>query len=185
MKKMLAACLLSAALLPACASQTMGDYMLNRGGDLVDILRVNVKAGKGIGAKVEWTRMLHGGILWEQDVWAAGLANRELTRWQESVFSWGVLLGYHDEKDVRGVRPGMNRYSGSYGWTFFQNGGNAFEAAEPNNPLDLLTFRAELMLGVGIDLEVRVGEIVDFLVGIFQFDPAGDDHVYSAMEQPS
>ena len=181
--KTLAACLLSVALLPACATQTMGDYLLNRGGDLVDVLRVSVKAGRGVAAKVEWTRMLHLGFGWEQEVWAAGLANRELTRWQETVVTWGLMLGYHDEREVRGVESHMNRYSGSYGWTFFQGGGNAFDAAVPGNPLDLLTFRASVMIGVGADVEVRLGEIVDLLVGIFQFDPAGDDHVYSAMER--
>jgi len=181
--KILAACLLSAALLPACATQTMGDYVLNRGGDIVDILRVNVKAGKGVGVKVEATRMLHLGFGWEEEVWAAGLANREVTRWQQSLVTWGLLLGYHDEREVRGIISNMNTYSGSYGWTFFQGGGNAFDASDPGNPLDLLTFRGSIMLGIGADIEIRVGEIVDFVVGIFQFDPAGDDNVYSAMER--
>lgn len=181
--KTLATCLLSLALLPACATQTMGDYLQNRGGDLVDVLRVNVKAGRGIGAKIEYTRMLHLGFGWEQNVWAAGLGNREVTRWQQSLVTWGLLLGYHDEREVRGIESSMNTYSGSYGWTFFQGGGNAFAAADPSNPLDLLTFRGSIMLGIGADVEVRVGEIVDFVVGIFQFDPAGDDHVYSALER--
>ena len=36
-----------------------------------------------------------------------------------------------------------------------------------------------MMLGIGFDMELRVGEVVDFVAGIFQFDPAGDDGDYS------
>ncbi|HTE05160.1 MAG TPA: hypothetical protein VK824_03110 [Planctomycetota bacterium] len=177
MKLTLAACLLSAALLPSCASTSAGDYMLNRGGDLVDILRLHVMAGKGASVKLEVTRGVHLGIGWEDHVWAWGLANREVSKWTESVFTWGLILGHHDERAVEGLTDGY--YSHSYGWSFASAGGSGFQNADDKNPLDFLTVRGTVMLLLGIDAEVRVGEAIDFLCGIFQFDPAGDDRAYS------
>jgi hypothetical protein len=180
MKHPLAACLLALVLLPACRSTSAGDYLLNRGGDLVDIVRVHVMAGKGAAVKAEATRLMHLGIGWESEVWAAGLANRELATWKESVFTWGLLLGYHEEREVQGID---GYYSRSYGWTFCSEGGSGFQAADPDNWLDFLTFRGTLMLGIGADAEVRLGEVIDFVCGIFQFDPANDDRQYSSLRR--
>jgi hypothetical protein len=179
--KKLGALLLAMSLLPACATTTAGDYFVNRGGDLVDILRLHVAAGKGASVKAEVTRFIHAGIGWESDVWAWGLANREVTKWRESVFTWGVLLGHHEERSITGTSEG--RISGSYGWMFGESG-NGFQMADEDNMLDVLTVRATVMLGLGIDVEVRVGEVIDFIAGIFQFDPAGDDLAVSKLRTP-
>jgi hypothetical protein len=179
--KKLGSLLLTLSLLPACATTSAGDYFVNRGGDLVDIVRLHIAAGKGASAKLEVTRFIHAGIGWESDVWAWGLANREVTKWRESVFTWGVLLGHHEERSIIGTSEG--RVSGSYGWVFGEKG-NAFQMADENNPLDMLTVRGTLMLGLGVDVEVRVGEVIDFVAGIFQFDPAGDDLAVSKMKTP-
>ena len=175
--------LLALPLLAACSSTSAGDYFVNRGADLVDILRVHVAAGKCAAIEVDATRFMSLGITWESDVWCWGLANREVTKWNESVFAWGLLLGYHDEESVVGTSDG--RVSGSYGWVFGKEKGTGFQMAEENNPLDVLTFRGTLMLGVGMDLEIRVGEVLDFIAGIFQFDPAGDDIKASEMKKPA
>jgi hypothetical protein len=174
--------LLALPLLAACSSTSAGDYFVNRGADLVDILRVHVAAGKCVAIEVDATRFMSLGITWEDDVWCWGLATREVTKWNESVFAWGLLLGYHDEKSVVGTSDG--RVSGSYGWTFGDKG-NGFRMADENNMLDVLTFRGTLMLGIGMDLELRVGEVLDFIAGIFQFDPAGDDIKASEMKKPA
>jgi hypothetical protein len=159
--------------LPACASGSGGSYLFNRGGDLVDILRLHVMGGKGGAVKLEVTRLLHLGLGWyEAKAW--GLHNRELGVWSEKVTDWGLLLGYHNEVEVWDIP----RYSGSYGWSFADDGGSFFQEADPGNPLDFLTVRGTLMLFIGIDVEVRVGEVIDFVVGIFQFDPADDDGDY-------
>ncbi len=178
--KKLSALPLALVLLPACASTSAGDYLSNRGGDLVDVLRGHVTFGKAAAVKADAFRFVHAGIGWESDARAWGLANRELTSWRESVFSWGLLFGHHDES-VTGTADG--RVSGSYGWTFGEKG-NGFQFADEHNWLDLLSVRATLMLGVGIDLEVRVGEAIDFVFGIFQFDPAGDDLAVSKLKKP-
>lgn len=178
--KTLCACLLSFALLPACANTTGSDYFMNRGGDLVDIVRFNLKAGAGIGAKWEYSRFLHGGLVYEYKCWAVGLANRELGYWNESILSWGLILGYHDET----IHSGLDgRYSGDYGWVFGKEGGNIIQFPDPNNPLDMIAIRGILMVGIGADLDVRVGEALDFALGLFQFDPANDDRNYSEMRR--
>jgi hypothetical protein len=165
------------ALLPACASTSAGDYFTNRGADLVDILRIHGAAGRAVAVKVDAFRMFHFGIGWEGNAYAWGLANREVTGWREKVFTWGVLLGHHSE-EINGTSE--NRVSGSYGWTFGEKG-NGFQVADPGNWLDLLSVRGTAMVGIGLDVELRFGEVIDFLAGIFQFDPAGDDVAVSKM----
>jgi hypothetical protein len=176
--RFLAACLLSLALLPACASSSGGNYVVNRASDLVDILRGHIMVGKGGALKVEVTRYMHFGAAW-YDSKAWGLHNRELGIWHEKVTDWGLLLGYHNEREVWDIPAGY--VSGSYGWSFSEEGGAHFMEADPGNPLDILTLRVTVMIFAGIDLEIRVGEVVDFLAGIFQFDPANDDGDYREM----
>jgi hypothetical protein len=180
--KKLAALALALSLLPACASTEAGDYLSQRGGDLVDILRGHVTFGKAAAVKADAFRLIHAGIGWESDARAWGLANRELAAWRESVFTWGLVLGHHDERSVTGTIDG--KVSGSYGWTFGEKG-NAFQVADEGNMLDMLTVRGTVMLGIGIDLEVRVGEVIDFVCGIFRFDPAGDDLAPSKLKKPT
>lgn len=170
----LALCLLGLALLPACA--TRNDYLLNRGGDLADILRLHVMAGPGVAAQLEVTRALSLGFTYEKDVYAAGLANRELGAWQESVVGWGLIMGRHDESISDPIGP----ISGSYGWTF-EREGSAFQMAEQSNALDLLTIRGTAMVLLGIDVEVRLGELIDFVGGLFLIDLANDDSRYEGM----
>lgn len=176
MKKL--ALILALSLLPACATTTAGDYFTNRGADLVDILRIHGAAGRAFAVKADVFRMIHLGIGWEGNAYAWGLANREVCGWREKVFTWGLLLGHHQEQ-ITGTSE--NRVSGSYGWTFGEKG-NGFQVADPGNWLDILSVRGTAMVGIGLDVEVRVGEFLDFLAGIFQFDPAADDVAVSKMQ---
>jgi len=168
--------LLAAMLLSACRTQE--NYLLNRGGDLADVIRIAGMAGKGVGVKLEGTQLVHVGAGIYDEVRAAGVANREVTDWTMSGWDWGVLVGYHHEETT-----GIPYYSGSYGWDFYGAGPGTFVAADPENSLDLLTLRGTLMLGLGLDLQLRVGELLDFLAGIFQFDPARDDYDYVALRE--
>lgn len=173
MKKLAAAFVLSLAMLTACSSTESGNYWVNRGGDLVDIVRGNVQAGKGAAIKIEVTRLLHLGASWF-DGKAWGLANRQVTSWQYKYTDWGLVLGYYNEINT----APLDRLAGSYGWTFPEGGGSYFQPAVPDNPLDLLTVRGKVCLFIGIDLELRFGEIIDFVAGVFGFDPANDDGDY-------
>ena len=168
--KLLAACVLSLALLPACASSGTAHYFSNRGGDLVDIVRGHLILGPAIGARVEVTRMASLGYVWEDRAWAGGLHNRAVGQWHESIASWGLIVGQHDERAMEGI-PAV---SGDYGW-FGGEHSVGYSSTQPDNPLDLLTVRGTVALILGADLELRVGEAVDFLFGLFTIDPAGDD----------
>ncbi len=171
----LAACLLTSLLVfPACA--TRDNYVVNRVADFSDILRVHLMFGPGIAVKAEATRLLHLGGAYTHNTFAWGWHNRAVGAWRESIRSWGLLVGHHEEE----IGPPLDYYSGDYGWTFGE-GGMGFQPATGEFDLDLLTFRAQLMLLIGIDLEVRVGEVLDFVAGIFQFDPAADDRDYENM----
>jgi hypothetical protein len=179
MKKILAAALLSFSLLPSCANTSGADYAVNRLNDLGDILRVNVKAGAGIGIQYEWTRMVGIGVLYEYKTWAAGWSNREMAYWNQSIFYWGLIVQHYSET----ILSGIDRNSGSYGWQFGKGGGNVMELNDPDNPLDMINVRLNAMLGIGFDIDVRIGEALDFLVGLAQFDPAHDDRDYSEMRR--
>lgn len=168
--------LLALPLLSAC--QTQENYLLNRGGDLADIIRLAGFAGKGAAVKVEATQLLHLGGGYYGDIVAGGIANREITSWSMSGWTWGLIVGFNEE-----TTTDIPYYSGSYGWDFYGEGPGGFVSADPDNGLDLLTFRATLMLGLGLDAQVRVGEVLDFLAGIFQFDPSQDDYDYLALRE--
>ena len=165
---LLPAALLFAALLPAC--QSTGGYWSNRAADFGDMLRGHIIAGKAVAVEAEVTRYLSLGFTWEDDAWSAGLHNRAFGTWHETVQSLGLVFGRHDEMRVVGIP----RVSGTYGWTF-KGTPSSFHEADPHNPVDWLTLRATLAVIVGIDLEVRVGEMVDFVAGFFGWDPAKDD----------
>ena len=173
--RVLATCLLTLTLLPACT--TRDNYLVNRGADLADIIRLQVMAGPGIAVKVEATRLLHLGGAYMQNVYAFGLHNRAIGAWRHTTKSWGLLVGHHEEE----TDP-IPYYSGDYGWTFGDEG-MAFQPATGEFDLDLLTFRVQLMFLIGVDAEVRVGEVLDFIAGIFQFDPAADDRDYENMRE--
>ncbi|MDG2148736.1 MAG: hypothetical protein P8N09_04345 [Planctomycetota bacterium] len=173
----LATLLLSLALfLPGCSGRD--NYLTNRVADFSDIIRVQFMAGAGVGAKVEATRLLQLGFVYTHNNFAWGWANRRLGAWRESIRSWGLIVGHYSEE----VGPPMDYYSGDYGWTFGENG-VGFQTATGGLDLDLLTFRGTAMLFLGADLEVRLGEVIDFIAGIFQFDPAADDRDYENMRR--
>jgi len=173
----IAAFILSIALiLPGCSGRD--NYLTNRVADFSDILRVQVMAGAGVGLKVEATRLLQLGFVYTHNNFAAGWANRRLGAWRESIRSWGLIVGHYSEE----VSSPMDYYSGDYGWTFGEDG-VGFQTATGGLDLDLLTFRITGMFGIGADVEVRLGEVIDFIAGIFQFDPAGDDRDYENMRR--
>lgn len=169
----LIALVLGIALLPACVSQS--GYLNNRGADFVDIFRGNLEFGAGIGAKLEATRLIQLGVLYSHNVFAVGLENRAVGAWRQSVFTWGVLVGEREES----THP-IPYVSGSYGYHFGDEQGDVFRGSEHGGGLDLLTFRIEAMLVLGVDFEFRFGEFLDFLAGIFQFDPSSDDVDYKS-----
>jgi len=161
---------------PGC---TRNNYLQNRGGDFVDIFRARLMAGPGIGAKVDFTRLTQIGALYGHRLFSFGLHNRAIGLWRETVWTWGLLAGYHSEQDVNPI----DSYTGSYGWNFANPEGATRGAFTRGSTLDLFTVRVSAMFMIGADVEIRFGEAFDFVAGIFAWDPAGDDLNYEDMKR--
>jgi hypothetical protein len=160
--------LCAAVLLAGCSNAPK--YLENRTKDLVDVVRVHLIAGQALGAQVEVTRFLSLGWTTERDAWAAGLHNRKFGKWDETISTWGLVVGRHEEQQVQGIQ----RVSGTYGWNFGKSG-SLFQQANTKAFLDWFTLRGTAAVGLGIDLEVRLGEALDFLAGIIGWDPSDDE----------
>ena len=151
--------------LPACTISK--EYIRDRVNDATDVVRVHLIVGKAFGIEAQVTQWLALGFMYEDDCWAGGWANRDMTTWDETISAWGLFL--HDwEEKVKG----MKYYSGSYGW-FLRGGGPDFWRNGPS--MDVLNLRASVAVIIGADAEIRTLEIFDFAVGFLTFDPSGDD----------
>jgi len=160
--------LLALLLLPACQSQDV--YFQNRWNDVTDVVRVHIIAGQAFGAQVEATRFLSLGWTTEKNAWCAGWGNRKFSKWHETVSTWGLILGRHEEQKVVGIPT----VSGTYGWRFGK-GWPKWEAGKNQYFMDWFTVRGTVAVIIGADLELRLGEVVDFIGGIFTWDPSHDD----------
>jgi hypothetical protein len=155
-------------LLPACGSQK--HYAENRFRDLTDIVRGHIMAGKVLGAQVEATRFLSLGWTTEDKAWSAGWHKRAFDKWHETISTWGLILGRHEEKLVYGIP----RVSGTYGWSF-GGGWPTYDSTPTKAFWDWFTLRATVAVLIGIDFELRLGEVIDFAGGLFTWDPSEDD----------
>lgn len=154
------------ATLPACAG--LGDYVHDRGADAADILRGHVMIGVGFDGMVQFTRALRLGA-GTYDAACAGLANRELAGWKEKVQEGGVAFFHGRFEETFGIP----RITGSYGTVAPFSEPRLLQADE--SWVDLLEVRVTAFLGLGIDFELRLGQLFDFAGGLFLWDPAGDD----------
>ena len=182
--KRLAVLACTAALLGGCAG--VREYAAERAWDASDVVRAHVMAGVGVDVKVEATRMVGcGGGLYEAQAW--GFVNRGLHAWHETIGDIGVVCpkpaifaNVHTESEF----VGLPCVSGSYGFVASENSSYASMpsgAARPGHErdarqmLDLLTVRVTAFVFVGFDLELRLGEVADFALGVLGADPCGDD----------
>jgi hypothetical protein len=153
-------------VLPGCAA--LGDYAHDRGADAVDMLRGHVMLGFGGDLMGEVTRGLRAGVGF-YEARCFGLHNRAVGTWYERIEEGGALFLHGRFEHVDGIP----RVSGSYGtvppW------GAASLLQHDETWVDLFVVRGTAFLGIGFDLEVRVGQMLDFVGGIFLWDPARDD----------
>lgn len=155
------------ALLPACT--VTKDYVHDRAADLVDVLRLHLFIGDCLAAEVQVTQWVGVGFVHEANVRAFGLHNRALGTWNETITAYGLIL-HNWKEQVKGIPT----YSGSYGWWQRSNqGGPSF--SHKGDAFDLWNIRATAAILVGADVEVRLAELFDFIVGLTTWDPADDD----------
>jgi hypothetical protein len=148
---------------------------MQRSDDFGDIVRFKLQAGPGIAAMAEVTRgIMIGGGIYKAD--AFGFANRKFGIWHETTKEAGLILGWHREDCEK-----REFYRGNYGFNTADDG--SYTLTHENNPVDIWNLRATLhVIIIGADLEIRFGQIVDFITGIFGYDLAGDDYEFVRLE---
>ena len=169
----------AAGLLAGCAS--FDDYAERRAWDATDVVRGHVMAGVGVDVKVEATRMFGcGGGAYSAQAW--GFVNRHLRAWHETIGDLGIICpkpaifaNLHQESNF----VGLPCVSGSYA---FAASDSTSQASWPSGAgsggrqaLDVLTVRVTAFVFVGFDLELRLGELADFALGVLGADPCQDD----------
>jgi len=146
-------------------------YFMQRSDDFGDIIRFKLQAGPGIAVMAEVTRgIMIGGGIYKAD--AFGFANRKFGIWHETTKEAGLILGFHREECEK-----REFYRGDYGFGAGDDG--SYTLTHENNPVDIWNLRATLhVIIIGADLEIRLGQIADFITGIFGYDLAGDDYEF-------
>ena len=167
-----------AIFLPACAGS--GQYLQDRGADLAEVVQVHLIGSVGASAKVEATRFVGiGGGAYRG--YAVGLANGRWGAWREQVLDLGVMwpdvmwMNLHTEQ-VTGA-PG-DRVSGSY-YVFMSQSAHAYEHDSASR-YDWATVRLTAVIFAGVDCELRLDQVVDFVGGLFGKDPLSDDRAVTA-----
>ncbi|MBM4044836.1 MAG: hypothetical protein FJ279_06970 [Planctomycetes bacterium] len=181
-RREMAVCALAVLFCAGC--QPTRVYLRDRGEDLVEVVRLNVAYGPGLGATVYATSALKLGVTGEHSR-HVGLDGHGFGAWGQDRFDWHLVLGGfeygHRDSPIRGsVR--MNPGSGGGYWRSPLLGGR-YTRSETEHVCGAseLGGRASLLL-VGVEAGVRFWELLDFLCGLFGLDPQRDD---TAARQPS
>ncbi len=151
-------------------------YFMQRADDVGDIFRFKVMAGPGLGVTAEVTRgIILGGGYYEVD--SFGLANRSFGIWHETTAEGGLIIGFHREECEK-----REYYRGNYG--LGTGGEGSYPLTHEGNPVDIWNLRATIhVLIIGFDLEIRFGQLADFITGVFGYDLAGDDYDFDGMKE--
>ncbi len=157
-----------ATSLPSCVCFT--EYMQHRTNDLADIVQPHVGFGSGGGVKLEVTPLVHLGYYDSGHATALGWTmpvpgERIYGTWEEHVQALGFVLGgretYTDDLTGREFDTVYGDYGAMHNL--------------PSNPLHWLFVRGTIGAFGHLDVQVSPGEAIDFILGVFTFDPGGDD----------
>ena len=173
----------TAALLLLLAGCNADQYSKARFRDLGDIVRGHVMAGVGFDAHVEVTTFVGLGFgAYHANAW--GWGDRYFGHWKEVVSDFGVIvINSHNERT-----EGVPRVSGSHRFRLYSafNGGQGpVYTTDAPRRADWLTLRATAFVFVGVDVELRPGELLDFVAGIFGADPSQDDGEWPPPVEPA
>jgi len=162
-------------VLPLLFLCSCSSYFMQRADDFGDTARFKLMGGIGLGIQAEVTRaIIFGAGYYEVD--SFGFANRSFGIWHERVREGGVFAGFHRED----VSEGRDYYRGNYGFNASPEGRYSFH--EEESGCDFWNLRATIhLVVVGADLELRLGQILDFITGIFGYDMARDDYDFEAV----
>lgn len=169
------------AVLPAFAAGC--GYLRNRGLDFADILSPGVSLGPGMGARISATRLLAVEVMVQKDEAFAGFRGRKVESSYGVLFASWRMPTIYAEKPLprrwydlfttsrRRMRfPGREEVEDRRHTLFITSGVNG------QRLLDVLDFEVGLSaVAGGVELAVRPGEMLDFLVGLVGLDVSRDD----------
>ena len=156
------------------ACQSAGDYVLDRGRDVTDVLRAQVMVGKGGGIFVEATQFVGLGFMMYRGT-ACGLGSRTFECRDEASFTFdtaGAFVNSSETRVLEGDEP--SRMHMFYLAGVIDEGRPIFSSTE-RGFAPWLSARVGFMVFAGFDVEVRGGEMLDLVAGLAGLDPSHDD----------
>jgi len=172
MKKVILAAATAASLLSGCA------YFGARARDLGDIVRLEGSLGVGLQANVNAGELLHLGIgsrRCKSAGWAYGLSTSERRVEDHFPLSYVATILNPDVAALHTLKIGDGPEQPQHRCPMVAPG--AFSSGTVHKPaMQFWNIEAGVMLvGVGVEAGVNPAELVDFILGIFGLDIAGDD----------
>jgi len=154
--------------LTGCSS--VGDYLLHRGTDFLDIVDVKIGSSLGIGAKVEATDYVGTGLGFGLCLGAVEFCGRRVL---DTMEVGGAFL----HLGIVGLDGGIHAI-GKTGWFTPERNYFLFQTKERRLPLvTRFRFGGEIWFLASLGIYVNVGEVADFLLGFGNLDIANDDGV--------
>ncbi|GAB4323395.1 MAG: hypothetical protein Kow0059_18750 [Candidatus Sumerlaeia bacterium] len=164
------------------ARSGVAQYFIDRGNDLLDIVRLRIGVphkAHAFGVKARVTSLAQLGFVWFEGA-QYGLDRRALGQWHEGRTEGGVSLAYFS--NVQNESGWGNRFlRADDPWTTFQARGivrnDLYWDDGRRHPLSI---GAELQTGIlpGLDLGIYPGEVLDFLFGFLTLDYWDDDGLH-------
>lgn len=167
--------LLIAAAVAGCAPARQ--YCADRGADLVDVVRLNVAYGPGLGATVFATTAVKLGAIGEHSR-HVGLDGHGVGAWGQDRVDWHLLLaGYQYGHRNTPIHGSVETHAGSGGDYWLSPLLGATEHTQDRRHVcGPLEFGARVnVLLLGAETGLRLTELADLLAGVAGFDPKGDD----------
>ncbi len=163
-------------LLPLGCAGT-GQYCADRGADAVDVLRLNVAYGPGLGAAAFATSALKLGVMGEHSR-HIGLDGHGIGDWGQDRADWHLfLVGYqygHRNTPIYGsVEKNPPAGGGAWGSPILGIKEHFQDREHVCGPLEFGA-RAHALL-IGAEAGIRLMELCDFVVGFAGFDLKRDD----------
>ncbi len=165
-------------------------YGEDRVRDISDVIDVRYGTGFGLGVSVQWTELLGTGLgcstEWYQRQWYG----RKSIEVRDGLFAQALIFGV-DGDYVRREAQGANYWecmssTGNTTWFIFrltgisrEGWGNEEWFTKPGGVAPSAEFAriggAVFLPGVNGGIYVNLGEVIDFVSGLFGYDPMNDD----------
>ncbi|MBI4617371.1 MAG: hypothetical protein HY720_27420 [Planctomycetes bacterium] len=168
---------------PDPAAAVAGRYLADRALDLADIPGLSLLGGYGLSANVRATKAVQAGAGWYR-AGRFGFLGRHAGAWWEERWEGGVSIAYAHHFLMGTACGPIQEHQDFRDWTSVDDGVPGNENGAKLGDIDILgksdrdffDVGATAMLGVvGVDAEIRLAELADFLLGLGAIDISADD----------